>query len=282
MDSFHTQLAAARKKKRLTQEQLAELMNVSRPTVSRWENGHILPDIETVKRLMSLLEYDFIAGRTLTDTPPAILPQPELPPAPEAKEPSEITDPASGEENKEKTPAPRKRRAPLLIAAALIALCLLLALLFSSSPDLPTPEPYSLAWFEQEQKNNVPGQAFREIKPLVNPLKAVRRDQFQNGVGWLFEFSIEEKNGVMLTVDSCSITLFHESGASRTDVCAQEAILRTFGSKCTAYPNAHYAFSGGFPRQPLQGLGLVVSGTDAHGNTLSFRGFLELSQEIDE
>lgn len=49
--TFAEELAALRKERHITQEQLANEMNVSRTTISRWEMGKALPDIETVKRL---------------------------------------------------------------------------------------------------------------------------------------------------------------------------------------------------------------------------------------
>lgn len=44
-------LAALRKKKKLTQLELAEKMNYSDKAVSKWEQGATLPDIETLKSL---------------------------------------------------------------------------------------------------------------------------------------------------------------------------------------------------------------------------------------
>ena len=51
MSTFRAQLIAARKAKGYTQEKLAELMNVSRPTISHWENGRALPDLELLGQL---------------------------------------------------------------------------------------------------------------------------------------------------------------------------------------------------------------------------------------
>ena len=59
MSTFRAQLIAARKAKGYTQEKLAELMNVSRPTISHWENGRALPDLELLGQLSQVLEYDF-------------------------------------------------------------------------------------------------------------------------------------------------------------------------------------------------------------------------------
>lgn len=44
-------LKELRKEKNLTQEQLAEKMNVSGRTVSRWETGHNMPDISLLVEL---------------------------------------------------------------------------------------------------------------------------------------------------------------------------------------------------------------------------------------
>lgn len=39
-------MKSLRKEKGLTQEQLAEVFNVSNRTVSRWENGNNMPDLK--------------------------------------------------------------------------------------------------------------------------------------------------------------------------------------------------------------------------------------------
>lgn len=59
--TFQEQLHEARKAAGLSQEQLANLMNMSRQGVSHWENGRTLPDAETLKKLSQVLNYYFIA-----------------------------------------------------------------------------------------------------------------------------------------------------------------------------------------------------------------------------
>lgn len=46
-----------RKEKGLSQEQLAEKLNVSRQTISKWETGETLPDIENLRNLALILEF---------------------------------------------------------------------------------------------------------------------------------------------------------------------------------------------------------------------------------
>ena len=50
------QIAEARRRKNLTQEQLAQLMQVTRQTVSRWEAGMAYPEMEKIVRLADILE----------------------------------------------------------------------------------------------------------------------------------------------------------------------------------------------------------------------------------
>ena len=57
----------AREGKGLSQEQLAERLNVTRQAVSNWERGKSEPDIETLQRLSEVLEVsveELIYGET--------------------------------------------------------------------------------------------------------------------------------------------------------------------------------------------------------------------------
>ena len=51
-------LKEQRKEKGITQEQLAEKLNVSRRTVSRWETGSNMPDLDLLMELSDLYEVD--------------------------------------------------------------------------------------------------------------------------------------------------------------------------------------------------------------------------------
>ena len=57
-------LKTLRNEKGLTQEQLAEVVNVSRRSVSRWETGSNLPDLDV---LMELADYYNVELRELLD-----------------------------------------------------------------------------------------------------------------------------------------------------------------------------------------------------------------------
>ena len=61
MESIGEQIRAARKAKGLTQDALAEMMNVSRQAVSHWETNRTMPDAETLIKLSKALGYSFEA-----------------------------------------------------------------------------------------------------------------------------------------------------------------------------------------------------------------------------
>lgn len=53
-------IATKRKEKNLTQEQLAEKLNVSNKTISKWETGKCLPDYSIVELLCKELDITII------------------------------------------------------------------------------------------------------------------------------------------------------------------------------------------------------------------------------
>lgn len=59
-------IAEARKKKNLTQEQLADLLKVTRQSISRWESNQTYPDMDNIVFLAEILEVS--CDYLLTDT----------------------------------------------------------------------------------------------------------------------------------------------------------------------------------------------------------------------
>lgn len=81
--SLGQRIAYLRKQQALTQEALAERLNISAQAVSKWENDHSCPDIMTLPRLSELL------GVT-TDTLLTGAPSAHTPEAQSAKKPEEL------------------------------------------------------------------------------------------------------------------------------------------------------------------------------------------------
>lgn len=63
-------IASLRKQASLTQEELGEKLGVTNKTVSRWENGNYMPDIEMLQLLSKVFEVginDLLAGEKIAD-----------------------------------------------------------------------------------------------------------------------------------------------------------------------------------------------------------------------
>ena len=53
---FAEKLIALRKSRELTQEQLAEQLNVSRQSISKWESGQVIPEVEKIVELSKVFD----------------------------------------------------------------------------------------------------------------------------------------------------------------------------------------------------------------------------------
>ena len=53
---FHENLLQLRKLKKMTQEDIAEKVGVSRQAVAKWESGETIPDLEKARQLAGVLE----------------------------------------------------------------------------------------------------------------------------------------------------------------------------------------------------------------------------------
>lgn len=74
---FNNKLYDLRKKKGLSQEELANRLNVSRQTVSKWEVGDSTPDMEKLVAISDLFEISL--DELVLDKAPEPAPAPETP-----------------------------------------------------------------------------------------------------------------------------------------------------------------------------------------------------------
>ena len=76
---FHEKLQELRKSRNLTQEELGIKLGVSNKTVSRWENGNYMPDIETLHLLgkeFSVSMEELLDGERFSAKKPEKTPDP--------------------------------------------------------------------------------------------------------------------------------------------------------------------------------------------------------------
>jgi transcriptional regulator with XRE-family HTH domain len=64
-------LRSERKKRKLTQEEMADRLGIARSTYSGYETGKTEPDFDTLEKIANYLEvsYDYLLGRTNDPTP---------------------------------------------------------------------------------------------------------------------------------------------------------------------------------------------------------------------
>ena len=72
MENIGEKIMQARKTKGMTQDTLAQLVNVSRQTVSHWENGRAMPDVATAAQLSKVLDVNFLADEAAVQSPEAM------------------------------------------------------------------------------------------------------------------------------------------------------------------------------------------------------------------
>lgn len=65
MKIFGTRLREVRKSKKLTQQNLADILNIKRATIAKWETGKNEPSFENLIKLADLFEVslDWLFGR---------------------------------------------------------------------------------------------------------------------------------------------------------------------------------------------------------------------------
>ena len=71
MKNMGSKIAGKRKDLGLTQQDLADKLSVTRQTVSRWEAGAVMPDIEKITDIASLLDVscDYLLRAVAADLP---------------------------------------------------------------------------------------------------------------------------------------------------------------------------------------------------------------------
>lgn len=286
MPSLNQSIADARRALGMTQEQVAAAMNVSRQTVSHWENGRVVPDEATRKQLFALLQIQ----------------EEEQQPAP---------DPAPA-------PAPVRRRLWPLAAAFLCGVALTLAVVYGLIPALtpepqpavapvvteaPTPEATALPdetpvpdetedsallpaefpaeWY-REPVENIEGQAYLHISPWQSPVLLTPVEDAPFPYVWNVVFSVEETNGVPFTIKRMTEVFFDENGEIGDVYVMGHAEATSFFQDEALQPHKVYSYNIGRPVCGDTGYGLALEGVDENGNERAFSLYVPLSQEIEK
>ncbi len=280
MTSFGEQLIAARKAKGYTQEQLAEKLLVSRTTISRWESGKIMPDIDTIKLLSKELDFNFFtvddilaetsasADTAPDDNAPSPTPEPapeaELSPAPAAGETVQAVDSSDAVLSDDKPaavrlhPALKNKKLWLSIAGGLCALILCAVLIYMFMPR-PAAEI--------------------EITPSATAAYWQEQDVFDGEKGWFIKFTIKNVSDVPFNPQRAA-ALFYEGDRldSIINYSAEDIISQLQSDKMI---KGELPFNPGLcsDHQYLTSIQFVISGKDDNGHELEFSCTVPFIQE---
>lgn len=249
MQTFGEQLRAVRKARGMTQDQLASMVNVSRPTISHWEMGRVTPDIDTIKLLSQVLEHNFFAMESVEEAP-----------QPDPKE-----APVSPVERQEVQPQPLvqevqpAKRSPL--AAAVIAAIITAALFLFCFLLLPRINKGEIS-----------------LKAIQSAVMIDDYDDLAGGRGWYFQFEVSNEGRVPFTPDR-AIVIFY-AGETSTDklVLSYDELL--------VYMESEKFYPGDEPVIITIGSNYlynsraecILQGTDDNGNKLESRASVDLLQ----
>lgn len=238
MNQHGLQIAAARKAKGYTQEQLAAELHVSRQTVSHWETGRVLPDVAMAQEIARVLGY-----RTLTG----------LDTAQEALQ-----------ENAEMC-SPPARGGPLVPPAGWIAIGAALMLLVMTALGLLL----TLAHRSREREDSA--QALIIVTPSTEAAYLVERpDIAPDWVGWDVEFSYQNVSDVPFTPHGIIIRLYrNEELLSEMQVDAGYLVPH-MGCNKLVRGNHPLRWPVGNNHMDATRLECTIFGVDDNGNELSF------------
>ena len=247
MQNFGEQLTAARRAKGMTQEALAQAAAVTRQTISSWERGRTLPDVDSVRRLSSILGVEFMQLDEGQNAVPAVEAMPEVA--------GETAPAAAGKLQIKKW---------WIAAGAAVLACVVIACLLL----LPRKSASKIdtAFFTQETPNEA-GKAF---------LTFSHRTWIENSGGsdyQMYDFTLTEKNGVAFSISRIETQGDAHSGTIKETKMSAEDLATTINPDIAAYGDV--TIMGGFPKGAFDRIGIAVYGNDANGEPIAFYHLIE-------
>lgn len=256
MQPLNQRIAEARRALGLTQEQVAEAMNVSRQTVSHWENGRMQPDEATAKQLFALLQLEA--------------------------------------EDQPKAKSGVWKLIAAFLCGVLVTLLVVYGLIPMLAPrDVPSPEPmeeeqpsllpaeYPMEWYQQPAEN-VQGKAYVRLTALQSPVKLTAVEDAPMPYEWNIVFTFEEVNGIPFTVTRMTEVFFDSEGNIIDPWVMGRDEFAGFFQESTLVPGKTYGYNLSRLIAPDVAYGVAMEGVDEQGNELAFSLYIPLSQEIEK
>ena len=273
MASIGEQIRDARKAKGLTQDGLAEAMNVSRQAVSHWETNRTMPDAETLIRLSKTLNYSFEAAYQTAAEAPEDKPEDRQ----EAAEQAVPVSPAAAAVKGSKIKPAHIIGAVVPVCAVLLVCLLLLPALTNKTSakerayKSPEGEIYTIARFRQEAANEA-GKAYLRVNPSLSVSHGDNYDY------WMWDVAYHEMNGA-----GCSIVRMEQVIFAREKENVEQIItaadFQAYGMAIDIPANGDWRYQGGLPVQDtVLGVGLLLRCSDENGAALAFTTYIPFSE----
>lgn len=263
MASIGEQIIAARKAKGMTQDALAEALNITRAGISNYETGRRLPDAETLLKISAILEYSFEDEAAK---------RPQMPET--ALQEASATSEAKAIAIAQKDDTGRKRKRTIMICAAALAviLCVSIALVmhFNHKPTLVVKgaegEVPPLSYFDEVVPNEA-GKAYLGTEPVASVILN-GETPYQ-----MYDFNITERNGIGFNIEYVVYLHYSDAGTVYRGVFTAQD-FRSFGLEPNMPPYGTMPFNGGFPKGEYNGTGIIIHGTDANGTPMVFHSYI--------
>ena len=271
MHLTHDQISKARKARHMTQKQLASAMNVSRQTVSHWENGRMQPGEEAAERLCAVLGI---------------------------AEDGSIPVSSSASQASSASPV-RSALLPFFLGVVCGALIALLAVYVTvkmpavqapasqqtassshGSAGKPADDRYSPAFYQQENIRE-DGKAHLVFSLVKDPITVVERDR-EPYVGWEVDYRFQEVNNVGFTITSFTEVYFTADGEITYSGTFKGEELSIPFDNVNLPAGERIRYSGFKPVDATVLYGACIEGVDENGNERLFRYAIPLSQENRE
>lgn len=272
MNDIGKRLNEARKAKGLKQDQLAALLNVSRSTISHWENGLVVPDVKSLRALSELLGTDLLSAEGAPDAEAQDV-SGEVQGALESVQEAlgdmhdALAAASDAQQSAQEAPAPNaspkpSRRRLWWLGAAVIAaaLCLYLLLL----PRLNKP------------------MAQVTVEPLQPSASLLGSEELEReNPGWAFTFCMHNESDVAFRPEKATVLFYTADGRIDDKLQMTYDEMRPFMDSdelTQADTPLHLSFGADQGDPPKTRAECVLRGTDANGHELEFRGSVALVQ----
>ena len=278
MNIIGDKIGEARRAKNMTQEALADALRVSRSTVSSWERGRTEPDIQGLRDLTVLLDFDFTQFSHPGDgEADAIKAEPqELPgeaeaieaEAPEAPAEADVAETEAQEPPAEAAanpPVPPKRpdlTRRWIIAAAVLLVCAaaVCGLILTRRP----PASGFKAEMYAQQTPNDPSRAYLDITDRI------WEAQSEGASYTRYATTLTELNGKPFTVTRVVADMENAKRDNVRGFVLTGEDLKNAGYEPDIPAAGTLILDGGFPKGDFLRVGLVITGTDADGTVNTF------------